>query len=158
MSYVIRRDPSLSDLESWAAIGGAAGLLLVGLSRRNLNALWLAALAAPLMYRGIAGEWPEFLGRHLPSDDPQEAFSGDRGMHVLESVQLERPLSEVYRFWRRLENLPRFMSRLDRVTQHNDSGLSHWVARGPGKLRVEWDAQIINEVENQVIGWESLPG
>ena len=24
--------------------------------------------------------------------------------------------------------------------------------------RVEWDAEIINEIENQVIGWRSLPG
>jgi uncharacterized membrane protein len=25
-------------------------------------------------------------------------------------------------------------------------------------VRVEWDAEIINESENQVIGWRSLPG
>jgi uncharacterized membrane protein len=79
-------------------------------------------------------------------------------MHVLEAVQVEKPLAEVYRYWRRLENLPQFMAHLDSVSQHDDTGLSHWVARGPGNLRVEWDAQIINEVDNQVIGWESLPG
>jgi uncharacterized membrane protein len=37
-------------------------------------------------------------------------------------------------------------------------GKSHWVAAGPADLTVEWDAEIINEVENQVIGWQSLPG
>ena len=160
MSHVISRklDPSLSDIESWTAIGGAAALLLLGLSRRRIQALGLAAFAAPLMYRGVTGEWPEFLGRHLPSDDPREALSGDRGMHVLEAAQVNKPLAEVYRYWRRLENLPRFMAHLDSDTQHGDTGLSHWVARGPGTLRVEWDAQIINDVENQVIGWESLPG
>src|SRR5262249_4459479 len=129
-----------------------------GLSRRNMHGLWLAALAMPLMYRGLTGDWPEFLRRYLPSDDPQDALSGDRGMHVLEAVQVEKPLAEVYRYWRHLENLPGFMAHLDSVTQHDASGLSHWVARGPGNLRVEWDAQIINDVENQVIGWESLPG
>jgi uncharacterized membrane protein len=160
MAHVIRRDidPSLSDIESWTAVGGATALLLLGLSRRNRQGLWLAALATPLMYRGVTGEWPEFLTRYLPSDDPRDALSNDRGMHVLESAQVLKPIGEVYAFWRQLENLPRFMAHLDRVTQYDDSGLSHWVARGPGGLRVEWDAQIINEVENQVIGWESLPG
>jgi uncharacterized membrane protein len=67
------------------------------------------------------------------------------------------PVADVYRFWRRLENLPRFMTHLDRVTQTPD-GRSHWVAVGPAGLAVEWDAEIINEVENQVIGWRSLPG
>lgn len=160
MAHVSGRsfDTAISDIESWTAIGGATALLLLGLTRRNAQGLFLAACATPLMYRGVTGEWPEFLRRHLPSDDPQEALSGNRGMHVLESAQVERPVAEVYAYWRRLDNLPRFMAHLDRVEPHGDTGLSHWVARGPGGLRVEWDAQIINEVENQVIGWESLPG
>jgi uncharacterized membrane protein len=160
MAYGIGRklDPSLSDIEAWTAIGGATALVLLGLSRRNAQGLWLAAVAAPLMYRGVTGEWPEFLGRYLPSDDTREALSHNRGMHVLESVQVARPVTEVYRYWRQLENLPRFMEHLDSVTEYDASGLSHWIARGPGGLRVEWDAQVINEVENQVIAWESLPG
>ena len=51
-------------------------------------------------------------------------------MHVRESIRLEVPLADVYRFWRRLENLPRFMTHLDRVTETSD-GKSHWVAAGP---------------------------
>ena len=67
------------------------------------------------------------------------------------------PVADVYRFWRRLENLPRFMTHLDRVTEGSD-GKSHWVAAGPAGLAVEWDAEIINEVENKVLAWRSLPG
>jgi uncharacterized membrane protein len=74
---------------------------------------------------------------------------------VRESIRLELPLAEVYRFWRRLDNLPRFMSHLERVTELGD-GRSHWVAKGPAGMRVEWDAEIINEVENEVIAWRSL--
>ena len=48
------------------------------------------------------------------------------------------------------------MTHLERVTELGD-GRSHWVARGPAGSRVEWDAEIINEVENKVIGWRSLP-
>jgi uncharacterized membrane protein len=71
-------------------------------------------------------------------------------------VRLERPLSEVYGFWRQLENLPRVLTHLQYVTDLG-GGRSHWVARGPGDLSVEWDAEIINEVENRVIAWRSLP-
>jgi uncharacterized membrane protein len=39
-----------------------------------------------------------------------------------------------------------------------DEGISHWVAKGPAGVRVEWDARIINEVDNKVIGWQSLTG
>jgi uncharacterized membrane protein len=84
-------------------------------------------------------------------------LSGDRGIHVRESIRLEKPLDEVYRFWRRFENLPRFMAHLKRVTDLGN-GRSHWEAQGPADLTFEWDAEIINEVDNKVIGWRSLPG
>ena len=32
------------------------------------------------------------------------------------------------------------------------------MAAGPAGLAVEWDAEIINEVENKLIAWRSLPG
>jgi uncharacterized membrane protein len=66
-------------------------------------------------------------------------------------------LDEVFQFWRRLENLPKTMSHLEEVTEV-DERRSHWVAKGPAGARVEWDAEIINEVPNKVIGWRSLPG
>jgi uncharacterized membrane protein len=150
-------DISLADIESWTALGAAAALVVIALSRRSVRGLWMAAAATPLVYRGVTGRWPEFLSRHLPADDPRAVLSGDGGMHVLESVQVARPISEVYQFWRRLENLPRFMAHLDSVTDEG-RGRSHWIARGPAGVRVEWDAEVINEVEDQVIGWESLPG
>jgi uncharacterized membrane protein len=90
------------------------------------------------------------------SDDSRVALSGDRGIHVRESIRLELPVDEVYRFWRRLENLPRFMVNLASVEELDDRR-SHWTARGPGGLRLEWDAEIINDIENELIAWRSLP-
>ena len=74
-----------------------------------------------------------------------------------EAVRLEVPVADAYRFWRRFDNLPRFMTHLNRVTTMTD-GTSHWEAAGPAGLAVEWDAEIINEIENQVLAWRSLPG
>jgi uncharacterized membrane protein len=79
------------------------------------------------------------------------------GIKVDRSITVNRPREEVYRFWRQLENLPRFMDHLESVTVL-DEDLSHWVAKGPAGTRVEWDASIHNEIENELIAWRSLSG
>jgi uncharacterized membrane protein len=37
-----------------------------------------------------------------------------------------------------------------------DDRRSHWVVRAPGGRTVQWDAEIINEVSNELIGWRTL--
>lgn len=148
---------ALVDLENGAALGAGAALLLMGVTRRGLAGLGLAAASAPLLYRAATGRWPEVLRPDWASDDPRVALAGDRGMHVLESVRVELPAAEVYDFWRRLENLPRFMRHLEAVTPEPGTAKSHWVAVGPAGVRVEWDAEIINDVANTTLAWRSLP-
>jgi uncharacterized membrane protein len=142
-------------LEGWATFATAAAVMAYGLSRRTVPGMCLAAAATPLAYRGLTGAWP-----HVPNgagNGTRTALAGARGIHVREAIRVEKPIEEVYRFWRRLENLPSFMTYLESVTELDD-GRSHWVARGPAGLTVSWDAEIINEVENKVIGWQSVPG
>jgi uncharacterized membrane protein len=91
------------------------------------------------------------------SDDTRVALAGSRGLNVKDAIRLERPIAEVYRYWRQLENLPAFMTHLESVTQVSPHQ-SRWVAKGPAGIRVEWYADIINEVENKLIAWRSLPG
>jgi uncharacterized membrane protein len=76
---------------------------------------------------------------------------------VDESVTINQPIEILYRFWRNLENLPRFMRHLESVERVTDT-LSRWRAKGPAGTIVEWNAEIINEVPNQVIGWQSIEG
>lgn len=151
--------PSLVDAENWLALGAGAGLLLAGASRRSTVGACLVVASTPLLYRGITGRWPDVLNGYVQPNrnSTRTALGGDRGVHVRESIRLEVPVDDVYRFWRQLENLPQFMTHLDRVTEASD-GTSHWVTSGPAGLAVEWDAEIINEVENKVLAWRSLPG
>ena len=144
------------ELERWAGVAMATAVMAYGLSRRTMPGVILAAAAAPLAYRSLTGEWPG-LANGLAHGDTRMALAAERGIHVREAVRLERPRPEVYAFWRRLENLPGFMTHLQSITDLG-GGRSHWVATGPGNAAVEWDAEIINEVENQVIGWKSIPG
>ena len=134
----------------------ATAVVAYGLSRRSVSgvAIAAAAAAAPLAYRGVTGAWPRFA---TGAGDTRVALAGNRGIHVRDAIRLEVPLEVVYVFWRRLENLPLFMTHLEQVTDFDD-GRSHWVAQGPAGTMVEWDAEIINEVPNEVIGWRSVAG
>jgi uncharacterized membrane protein len=148
------RSRSVSDAENWMALGAGALLLFAGASRRSALGACLALASTPLLYRGVTGRWPDVLNGQ---ESTRTALGGERGIHVRESIRLEAPIADVYRFWRCLDNLPQFMTHLNRVTATGD-GTSHWEAAGPAGLAVEWDAEIINEVENQVLAWRSVPG
>ncbi|MEV4544526.1 SRPBCC family protein [Micromonospora echinaurantiaca] len=73
------------------------------------------------------------------------------------AVTVNRTPAEAYRFWRDVENLPRFMSHLELV-RAEDLRRSHWIARGPAGRAVEWDAEIIDDQPNRSLAWRSLPG
>jgi uncharacterized membrane protein len=141
------------EFERWAGVALASAAVAYGLSRRSLSGVAIAAAAAPLAYRGATGAWPGF----SVASDTRAALGGNRGIHVREAIRLEVPLDVVYGFWRRLENLPCFMAHLKEVTDLGD-GRSHWVAEGPLNASIAWDAEIINEIEDKVIGWRSIPG
>ena len=79
-----------------------------------------------------------------------------RGILIRKSMTVSRPIEEVYAFWKNFENFPKFMKHLEKV-EVVDSHRSHWVARGPMGMTVEWDAAIYNEKPNELIAWRSLP-
>jgi uncharacterized membrane protein len=88
---------------------------------------------------------------------PVASLDRGEGRKIEQAVMIHRPPGELFRFWRQLDNLPRFMDNLESVTVL-DSRHSHWVAKGPVGTRVEWDAEIHNEIEDELIAWRSLPG
>jgi uncharacterized membrane protein len=81
----------------------------------------------------------------------------DEGTKVDKTVTINRPVAEVFSFWRRFENLPRFMRHLEAVTER-DNLHSHWVVKTLAGQTVEWDAEIIEQRENEMISWRSAPG
>jgi uncharacterized membrane protein len=154
-----QRHTNVGGAERWLSTLAGAGLVAAGLSRRDRGGLLAAIAGGALLYRGASGHCPvnAAIGRNSATESTQVALGGPGGIHVKHSVTIGRPVEELYRFWRNMENLPQFMTHLKSVTRLDDTR-SRWVARGPAGMRVEWDAEIINEVPNQVIGWRSLPG
>jgi uncharacterized membrane protein len=87
----------------------------------------------------------------LKSEDSTVA----RDVHIETSIAIEKTPQELYAFWRDFTNLPLFMRNLRSVVVL-DATRSHWVAAGPAGTQVEWDAEIFNEIENELIAWRSL--
>ena len=85
----------------------------------------------------------------------QPSLKSGKGLKLEEFITINRSAGEVYSFWRRFENLPRFMVHLKSVTELGE-GKSHWVMKTSKGKELEWDAQIIKERPGEMISWQSL--
>ena len=77
-----------------------------------------------------------------------------KAVRVIKTITVNREPKELYEAWRDFTNLPRFITNLESVTQI-DSTHSHWVAKTPAGMHVEWDAEITDDVPNERIAWRS---
>jgi uncharacterized membrane protein len=157
-------------VERWLSMVAGGALAAYALKRRAIPGGTAALAGAALLYRGATGHCDlyQVLGinraeRHgtgMRADqgsDTRQQLGGGAGILVEESITIDKPVDQVYRFWRDFENLPKFMTHLDSVATR-EAGVSHWVAYGPAGIKVEWDARVINEIDNKLIGWQSLEG
>jgi len=113
----------------------------------------------------------ETIARALESDAPLTAAVGQRDVahEVAEergwreaalaarTVTINRPRAELYAFWRDFRNLALFMENIESVTPGDDRR-SHWVVKAPAGKTVEWDSVLVEEVENELLAWESVEG
>jgi len=157
-------ETNVADVERWAsALGGAAltAFAVKQLKDRSPAGVALAAAGTALIYRGATGHCPAYAAAGINTasgeDDTRAALSGARGVNLEEVVTINRSPSELFRFWRNFEQLPAFMEHLVSVRQ-TDQRRSHWVAKAPAGRTVEWDAEIINEIPDELIGWRTLDG
>jgi len=73
------------------------------------------------------------------------------------TLTISKSAEESYRFWRNFENLPQFTKHLREVKVY-DNTRSHWIARGQLGRDIEWDAEITEDREHQLIAWTSSLG
>jgi uncharacterized membrane protein len=137
-----------------AMIVSGAALVALAARQRSWRTLGLAAASAPIIYRGATGNWPI---PQIPERIAQRASDAVAAVPIETAVTIGRPADELYRFWRQLENLPRFMKNLESVTETGNRR-SHWVGKSAIGLKLEWDAEIVEEREGALLSWQSLPG
>lgn len=142
---------NISFAERATSVIGGGLLALHGLRRRRswLARLPLFGLGAALIYRGGTGRSKVY--RRLGVEHPAGPVK------LVQSVTVNRSPEEVYGFWRRLENLPKFMRHIRSVEQ-TSATRSHWAAQAVGSTRaLEWDSEILEDRPNEVIRWRSVP-
>jgi uncharacterized membrane protein len=76
---------------------------------------------------------------------------------IRKGVIVNRSPAEVFNYWRNFENFPHFMKHIESVRKTGKM-VSHWVARAPGGKRREWDSEITEIKEDELIRWRSLSG
>ena len=149
-----------TNLGRWERIGSVAagaGLLYLALRQARMRRGG-QVLGAGLVARGLTGVCAvkhALVGDPDAASDTKRQLGGDAGIHVRESVIIARPVEEVYRFWRDFDNLSRFLSHVERIDELDETR-SHWVVRGPGNLRFEWDAEIISDDRDELLSWRSV--
>lgn len=129
------------------SLGGGGLLTLYGLLRGGVSGKIVTLAGLNFLTRGLTSKG--LLGIIQPSDDS--------AISVRKNLFVNAPVEEVFDFWRNYDNFPRLMSHLEEVRDVGD-GRSHWIAKGPAGVLVEWDAAITQMQPNHVIAWESLPG
>ncbi|HEY6199110.1 MAG TPA: SRPBCC family protein [Candidatus Binatia bacterium] len=136
----------------WSRVGGdimdLALLALALATHRRTKGRIAAATAA------VAGITALDL---LCSEQLSDGIGRDGSIRTGKSVHVNRPPEEVYNFWKNYENFPRFMYHLESVKVTGDKR-SHWVAKAPAGMTVEWDAETIQDIPNERIAWRSLEG
>src|SRR5688572_760467 len=151
-----QRAVNVGDAERVASVLGGAALALYGLSRMSLGGLVLAAVGGILGYRGVSGHCSGYAA--LGVDRARKGtgtVEGNLGVKIDKAVTVNAPPERVYAFWRNFENLPRIMTNLDRVKVIDDKR-SRWVVKAPVGMKVEWEAEIINDKPNELIAWRSV--
>jgi uncharacterized membrane protein len=87
-----------------------------------------------------------------------KGFSSARESRILRlerSLQIGKPVNEVFDAWTRLEQLPVFSDIIRDVESYGRR--SRWVVRLDGK-DFEWEAERVQYIPGQAIGWKSVRG
>ena len=131
----------------------AIGLLFLraGLRRRSLLS---SVIGGFLLYRGASGNCPVYSRLGVNTGNP--VLHKTDAVNIRTTIVVNKPRQEVYDFWRKLENLPKFMKHLHTVTEL-DAKKSHWEAKVPGGIgKISWDAEVIREESGNFLSWRSL--
>ncbi len=122
-------------------------------------------MGVALLNRAASGYCPAYHAMGISTRDRSDTsllgrpkVHTDRAIKIQQSITIQRSARDLYRYWRQVENLPNVMSHIRSVVSIN-AHQSHWIVETlPNTRELEWDAEIINEVDNERIGWRTLKG
>lgn len=133
-------------IEATIALAALGGALVAQRDRRRLGPI------AALVGLGFIAQ----AARPILRDWVLRRGTARRRVRLGTTIEVARPVAEVFAFCKDFENFPRVIGALRRVTDFQD-GRSHWEAYSASGHVLEWDALVTKYVPNTVIGWASTP-
>lgn len=80
---------------------------------------------------------------------------GHSVLRIEKSIQIGKPVEEVFSAWANFARLPHMIDSVEEVQQHGTR--SFWAMEINGK-RMEWQAELTQNIPNQSLGWKSVSG
>lgn len=134
-------------------VGDVLDLALLGASLGSPQANPTRVAAAATAVASVAA-----LDLYATKRDIQASMAeAPQDVPVTVTLMINSPPERIYEFWRKLENLPRFMWNLESVREL-DERTSEWVAKAPGGIRVQWRSEIVEDQPGRCISWRTQPG
>jgi len=152
-----RRDLRISTETQLLSLIGGVAAISIGVRRGRFWGPVFAAVGAELLTFGLSGHYfHEFLGlKRADRGESGRRILHQLGVQIRHAITIDRPVEDVYDYFRNFESLPRFMNHLQSVKVF-DENRSHWTAKGPMGSSIEWDAEIITDEPNRLISWRSV--
>jgi uncharacterized membrane protein len=160
---------NVADPERVASVALGAALIAYGIRRRDRMGLAVALAGGAFVRRGATGHCPVYGALGVSTGDADAVLTRNRSdltgraatvnarkaIKIEHSVTVLRPRAELYAFWRDFTNLPQFMEHLVAV-RVDSPARSHWTVKVPGGKTVEWEAEIVNDVPDEIVAWKSV--
>jgi uncharacterized membrane protein len=131
------------------ALLGAA--MASGANRRARVALALAAVAGVAALDLLSSQQVASHPRARPRERPRAGT-----VPVQVDLVVNKDPRTCYDYWRDFANFPRFMRHVEDV-KVLDERRSHWTVMAPAGQRIEWDAEIVEDVPGERIAWKAGP-
>lgn len=147
----ILKNPKSKEWLGMRVAGDFVDLALLGAaafrSERPQNALLAAAAVSAVTALDVLAT--ETVAERRKQRDAEPAPDP----RVERSITIECEPAAAYRLWRDVTNLPRFMRHVRNV-EPLDERRSRWHV-GEGRLAAEWESEIVEERENELIRWRT---
>jgi uncharacterized membrane protein len=132
-------------------------MVLDGIRRRGVSGLLEGAIGASLLYRGSSGFCWLYNALNIDTSQQREALEQHPSVRVQRTITIDRDPQTVYAMWKRFENLPRFLEHVENISPL-DGRRFRWLVRAPSGRRIEWNAEIVEDVPGHHLAWRSEEG
>ena len=130
---------------------GGTGAALLGycVARRDGSTTWLGFIGTGLLIRAAA---------NMDVSRLTGIGAGRRAVEVQKTISIKAPVGDVFRFFTRYHEFPKYTTYVREVRLTQLEGQSHWVMQLPGGVPLQFDAIETRRVEDELLAWRSVEG